>query len=737
MEIPVPALDRTPIQGDSGTTGFVENRQCNEEALSAFGVVNVHSSLTGEIEGGGDCFDVEEGYKYIFSDDSSIVPPRGSVFACDESADQTNIFSDEIFLPRKVSGGPLKHKPFLTPKQDPKSSSVNTETLKISIAVDIRTGQNIDVIEIDSDNLLSAEELLDDDDDIDEEVKHGMRDPGTSSTGVEDGDSNDDVCFVCYEGGDLICCDECPRSYHLQCYVEQYYDGDPDMKKEIDEESQFACKECDEFVDDEDYDDDEMESCMVNDWKQLWGPGGLMRHLTDSRLNQGRTGSAPLPEEMLNSQEITEDFDSQKGSAIGWKKFVDAPVEKFEQITREIEQNQKDRPEMYHLGLSKISIAKREREVMESYVKKEKAAKAAAKAQRNDVAAQSNVREHTVDLVLPSAKRQKLDSNGKSRITPWLAQAAELNRTVKNTQNQNNFESQTKISFYPIVVNTTSVGAPANMNPDRSKEFHPKGDSNAKIRESDHHTHGGFELLDHENQDARANADRSGIKVEALNLKYANDGIYGPPLICAVKRGNLEDVKHFVHHGIDPATIISNRGDTVLHHVGVSKVLQYLLQNCSSLENIIDQPNYSNDTPLMVAVRNNCVETVKVLVKTAHCDSGIKGGDGCSPLSIAKLNRNHEIALLLKQDGGASVYPVQPHLNSAVENFEHTNEVEVRNKTHTNCRACGKKQAGQQDWLDQNKEFQILCVDCYNTIRSLENPPLRGRSANRRTYCIL
>ena len=720
-----------PSQGDSGTTGIVENRLGNEEALSALGDIKVHSSLAGEVGARGGYFDVEEGYKYIFSDDSSIVPPRGSVFACDESADQTNLFSDEIFLPRKVSGAPPKHKPFLTPKQDPKTSSLNTDTLKISTAVDIRTGENIDIIEIDSDNLLSAEELLDDDDiDVVEEVKHGMRDPGTSSTGVEDADSNDDVCFVCNEGGDLICCDECPRSYHLQCYVEQYYGGDLEVKKEIDEETEFACKECDEFVDDEDYDDDEMESCMVNDWKQLWGPGGLMRHLTDSRLNQGRTGSAPLPEEMLNSQEITEDFDSQKGSAVGWRKFVDAPVEKFEQITREIEQNQKDRPEMYRLGLSKISIAKREREVMEFYVSKEKAAKAAAKAQRSgDVAAQSNVRKQTVDLARPNAKRQKLDSIGKSSTTPWLAQAAELNQTVKNTQNQNNFESQTKTNVYPIVVNTTTVAAPAYMGVNRSKPFHPKGDSNARARAAGCHTHGDFELLDHENQDVRASTDYSETKMEALNLKYANDGIYGPPLICAVKHGNLEDVKYFVQHGIDPATISSSRGDTVLHHVGVSKVLEYLLNNCSSLENIIDKRNYSNDTPLMVAVRNNCVKTVKILLEIAHCDSGIKGGDGCSPLSIAMLNRNLEIVLLLKTDG-ASVCPVQPHFNSAVENFENTNEVEVGKRTHTNCRACGKKQAGQREWLDQNKELQLLCVGCFNTICSLENPPRRG-------YCIL
>jgi hypothetical protein len=32
-------------------------------------------------------------------------------------------------------------------------------------------------------------------------------------------DTSDDFCAVCRCGGELVCCDECPRVYHVECHI--------------------------------------------------------------------------------------------------------------------------------------------------------------------------------------------------------------------------------------------------------------------------------------------------------------------------------------------------------------------------------------------------------------------------------------------------------------------------------------------------------------------------------------
>lgn len=42
---------------------------------------------------------------------------------------------------------------------------------------------------------------------------------GKTMPEVPSGDPNEDYCAVCQNGGDLLCCDECPKVFHLKCHI--------------------------------------------------------------------------------------------------------------------------------------------------------------------------------------------------------------------------------------------------------------------------------------------------------------------------------------------------------------------------------------------------------------------------------------------------------------------------------------------------------------------------------------
>lgn len=43
--------------------------------------------------------------------------------------------------------------------------------------------------------------------------------PETEKTAEPEEDPNEDWCAVCQNGGELLCCDKCPKVFHLACHI--------------------------------------------------------------------------------------------------------------------------------------------------------------------------------------------------------------------------------------------------------------------------------------------------------------------------------------------------------------------------------------------------------------------------------------------------------------------------------------------------------------------------------------
>lgn len=55
-------------------------------------------------------------------------------------------------------------------------------------------------------------------------------------------DPNEDWCAVCMDGGELMCCDKCPKVFHQYCHI-------PTIEKLPDETESWQCLLCVSFAD--------------------------------------------------------------------------------------------------------------------------------------------------------------------------------------------------------------------------------------------------------------------------------------------------------------------------------------------------------------------------------------------------------------------------------------------------------------------------------------------------------
>lgn len=68
-----------------------------------------------------------------------------------------------------------------------------------------------------------------------EEEEEVSEDEEEAETEEDEEDANDNTCTVCKKGGKLLCCDNCPLSYHLRC-------ADPPLSKVP--KGRWLCQAC-------------------------------------------------------------------------------------------------------------------------------------------------------------------------------------------------------------------------------------------------------------------------------------------------------------------------------------------------------------------------------------------------------------------------------------------------------------------------------------------------------------
>lgn len=145
---------------------------------------------------------------------SSEGPEQDSGFDCESNPDQQYILFDSGSEEWDPDGKSQSETFYLDP--DPEQTVVIELDPELEAAQDrcleLEDESEVDIVQADAGedprlHLCCSQE------EVDSSVQ--QPEPGPGPEEVE----SEDFCAVCLNGGDLLCCDRCPKVYHLACHI--------------------------------------------------------------------------------------------------------------------------------------------------------------------------------------------------------------------------------------------------------------------------------------------------------------------------------------------------------------------------------------------------------------------------------------------------------------------------------------------------------------------------------------
>ncbi|XP_068580252.1 tripartite motif-containing protein 66-like [Cebidichthys violaceus] len=150
-------------------------------------------------------------------------PERDSGFDCDSNPDQTYILFDSGSDEWDPDGRSDSETFYLDPdpeqtmviELDPEPEADQDGSLELEDEAETK----FEVVQMDDgeDERPDLCRTQEEEEEEEEEEDSSMQRPGPGS-GAEETES-EDFCAVCRNGGDLLCCDRCPKVYHLSCHI--------------------------------------------------------------------------------------------------------------------------------------------------------------------------------------------------------------------------------------------------------------------------------------------------------------------------------------------------------------------------------------------------------------------------------------------------------------------------------------------------------------------------------------